>query len=429
MVNLTKLHRAGGLAALRDEMARQYPDMIARIKVAPDAAPASLLGKAMVGAVCAGDQDNALRIAGRLMPGLPALGPLRLSPLGTLADYCGARGHRYEEVLPPARVRLAPTTSYSLPYSYETTPAWFASLPQAQFIPGWDFVLGEDGTILTDSGYMPPHPATRAFITFYVRAVDSLIHYAPAEERFVDEEVLFLSAPENNIGHWMIDFLPRLKGLALLAGRKVKLAVPADLPPRCIAMLRAFGVADEDILACAPGVRHRFRMCHIYKPGIAEPPNPVHVKFVREGLTRGMPLRITPGKRVFLSRASVGTRRIANQAEVDALLAREGFIAADLAHLDFAGQKELLGDAEVILGPFGSNLFGMYLAPGNCTLMMLINAALEDSIFAHTAAILGLRHQFVLCATTPESAAIRNKERDVIVNCEALAAQISLAGA
>lgn len=427
--NLGQLYRAGGLEAVKAELASRYSGWIAEIKAAPEAAPADLLGKALVGAVCAGDQGNAARFAQRLVPDVPALSPLRLSPLATLSAYCASRGLRYEQVLAPAHVTLAASSPYSLPYSYDTQPAAFASIPGAQYIPGWDTVLGEDGTVLSDTGYMPLEVATRAFTTIRVQAIDSLVHYSPAEERYFDGEALFLSAPDSSVGHWMVDFLPRLKGLEILAGRQVKLAVPAPLEPRYAEMLAAFGFGEDDILRCAPGLRHRFRLCHVYKPGGSEPPNPAHVSFVRGGLIRGESLRLNPAKRVFLARTSVATRRIANQAELDELLAERGFITADPADLDLAAQRGLLGDAGVILGPFGSNLFGMYLAPRGCTVMVLMNAALEDPIFAPTAALLGMTHQFVLCAAAPDSGTKRPKDRDVVVNCDAVAEQLAAAGA
>lgn len=429
MTNLGQLYRAGGLEAVKAELALRYSGWIAEIKAAPDAAPADLLGKALVGAICAGDQGNAARLAQRLVPDAPALTPLRLSPLATLSAYCAARGLRCEEALAPTQVKLAASSSYSLPHTYDTGPAVFASIPGAQYIPGWDTVIGEDGTILSDTGYMPLEVATRAFATFRVQAVDSLVHFSPAEERYFDGEVLFLSAPDHSVGHWMVDFLPRLRGLEILAGRKVRLAVPTDLEPRYAEMLLAFGFRDEDILRCVPGVRHRFRLCHVYKAGGSEPPNPVHVKFVRGGLMRGESRQLNPAKRVFLARTSVGTRRISNQVELDELLAERGFITADPADLDLAAQKALLGDAAVILGPFGSNLFGMYLAPQGCTVMVLMNAALEDPIFAPTTALLGMTHQFVLCAAAPGNGGKRPKDRDVVVNCDALAQQLAAAGA
>lgn len=428
-MGLSELYRASGLEAVKAELARRYRELIAEVKAAPDAATAALLGKAMVAAVCAGDQENAARLAKRLQPGVPAPTPMRLSAVATLSEYCVGRGLRCEEVLAPSRVDLPASSAYALSYTYDTEPAVFASLPRGQYIPGWDHAIGEDGTVLADTGYMPLETATRSFGTFRVQACNALAHYSPADEQYFDGDVLFLSAPDNSAGHWMVDFLPRLKGLERLAGREVKLAVPANMPARYFEMLAAFGISSPQLLVCAPGVRHRFRMCHVYKPGRSEPPNPIHVRFVRAGLTRAGVPKARPGKKVFLSRTSVRTRGIANRAECAAFLAREGFIVADPADLSLAEQKALLSDAGIILGPFGSNLFGMYLAPEEAVVVTLINAAIEDPIFAHTAAILGQKHQFVRCATPPEEAAKRPKDRDIVVDCEALARQLANAGA
>ncbi len=412
------------LVAVRNGMANQYRQLLAEVKADPNGASPALLGKTMVAAVCANDQVNAVRIAQRLVPNVPSFAPLRLSPLATLAEYCQARALRYEQVLAPTRVEIAASlTSPAL--SYDTEPAVFASVPRAQYIPGWDFVIGEDDTVVRDSGYMPLDLATKSFQTFHIRGIDSLVHYSPDEERFVDEEVLFLSTPVNNVGHWMIDFLPRLKGLAVL-GRKVKLAVPSDIPARYLELLRAFDISDSDLIACAPQVRHRFRMCHVYRPGRAEPPNPVHLGFVRETLTGRKTLSPRAGKRVFLARTRIGTRRIANQPEFQAFLERHDFTAADPADLSLAEQETLLGDAQLILGPYGSNLFGMYLAPSACTVITLISAVQKDLVFAATAGLLGMRHDYVVCENAPEAGLqLQKKDRDIIVDCEALGRRLA----
>ncbi|MBX7198608.1 MAG: glycosyltransferase family 61 protein [Rhodospirillaceae bacterium] len=412
------------IAGLRRILAAKYPKVRAALGAAGAGAAPALRQQAMLCAVCADDQDAAMAIAREFLPNVPPLRPLRLAPLATLADYCREHGLACTTAVAPLQVEIPPTERYPVPASYTTEPALFASIPRAQFIPGWDFVIGEDDSVLHDTGYMPPGLATGDFMTFHVGALNCLIHHAPAEERYVDEEVLFLSAPRNSVGHWMVDFLPRLKGLEQLSGRKVKLALPANLHPRYAEMLFRFGVTPDDIVSCAPGVRHRFKMCHVYKPGPCEPPNPVHVRFVREGLLRGEVPKKRSGKKVFLGRSSVGTRMIANRAEFEHFLAREGITAVDPADLDFAAQKELLADADVILGPFGSNLFGMYLAPADCTVVVLMNAALEDPIFAATAALFGMKPRHVLCATAPESAGVREKDRDIVVDCAALAGRL-----
>ncbi len=408
------------ITVLRRKLAAKHPKAQAMLAEMGETAPPELRQHALLCAVCADDQEAAMAIARQMLPNVPALQPLRLAYQATLADYCRERGLPCATVVAPIHVEIGAPSPYTLPFRYTTEASLFASVPNAQFLPGWDFVIGEDDTVLHDTGYLTPDVATHDFMTFHVGALDCLIHHAPAEEVYVDEEVLFLSAPWNSVGHWIIDFLPRLKGLASL-GRQVRLAMPADAPARYHELLRMFGIGPGQIVACAPGTRHRFRLCHVYRPGRAEPPNPMHVDFVRSGLRPDGAPAMQKGKRVFLARSSVGTRMIANAAAFADFLAREGFVTADPADLSAEDQRTLLGDAAIIMGPFGSNLFGMYFAPAGCHVITLINNPGIDPIIAPTAAVLSLQHQYFVCASAPESGRKRyKKDTDIIVDCAAL---------
>lgn len=421
------LYRTQGLAAARQALADQYPDVLAQvIQLGQEAAP-NLLAKAMVGAVCAGDQDNAVRFGQRLLPGVRGLKPLRLAPLATLAEYCGARGLRCDVVLPPEHIDLAATSVHTVLFAYDTEPAVFASVPRAQYIPGWDFLIGDDDTVLLDTGYIPLEKAAYAFMAFGVKSINSLVHHAPGEEIFVDEDVLFLSTPDASPGHWMIDFLPRLKGLNYVPGGKARVVVPANMPARYAEMLGALGISGGDVFACDEGKRYRFRTCHIYKPGRAEPPNPAHVRFVRDAFAGRGRLAPRPGKRVFMARSSVGTRLVANEGEFREFLVSENFVVADLADLSVDAQRNLLGDAEVILGAFGSNLLGLYFAPPGCAVIAMMNNLSYDMVVAPTAHILGMRHEYFICEDAPVSRRRRyKKDADIVVDCEALRRRLAL---
>jgi capsular polysaccharide biosynthesis protein len=276
--------------------------------------------------------------------------------------------------------------------------------------------------VLHDSGYQPVKHGTTAFGAIFVGDLQAIIHHAPAEDVFIDDDVLFLSAPVNNFGHWLIDFLPRLKGLQDL---RLKVALPADLPARYGETLARFGVADADLIRCEDGKRYRFKTATLYRPGQSMPPNPHHVRFVREGLVGGKALAPKRGKRVYLSRASVGTRAVANADEFNAFLLREGFITADLADLSLADQEHLLGDADVLLGTFGSNLLGLYFAAPGCTVIAMMHDVTEDPTIAPTCAMLGMKQQYLVCEKAATSGLQRHrKDADVIVDCTLLASRL-----
>lgn len=423
--NPIEAFRTGGLMAARQVIAAQYPAMRAAIEAARGTPSRGQAAKGLIGAICANDQDMAATLVREVEPAMHFESPLRLSPLLSLQTYCRQNGYRYDVMIPSQHVDIAPTTPFSRALSYDTETAVLAVIPGAQFVPGWDVLLGTDGTVLHDSGYQPVKQGFTAFGAVFVGDLQAIIHHAPAEEIIIDDDVLFLSAPVNNFGHWLIDFLPRLMGLRTADGRKLKVALPADLPARYGETLVRFGVNDADLIRCERGKLYRFKTATLYRPGQSMPPNPHHVRFVRDALVSGHTLAPHRGKRVYLSRASVGTRVVANAAEFEAFLVREGFITADLADLSLSEQEQLLGDADVLLGTFGSNLLGLYFAPPGCTVIAMMHDVTEDPTIAHTCAMLGMKQQYLVCEKAPTSGLQRHrKDADVIVDCALLASRL-----
>ena len=122
----------------------------------------------------------------------------------------------------------------------------------------------------------------------------------------------------------------------------------------------------------------------------------------------------------FLARSSVGTRMIANQAEFDATLAAEGFISRDMADLSIAEQRELLSDAEVLVGAMGTNLLALYFAPPGCRVMVVIDDVELDIVIAQTCAMVGQSCEYLI--STPARAsnrAMHSRDLDFEVDCAA----------
>jgi capsular polysaccharide biosynthesis protein len=369
--------------------------------------------------VAANDDRHAAWIMRTLYPESAHTLPLAVSPMASLADWCSAHGAACRVVLPPQPVSIPQTSPYTKFYEYTTEAAVLASLPQASWLPGWDFVLGADKTVIADSGYMPITYVTPSRPHKYYADAGAVIHYAPREQVFVPGETLYLSAPYvGHMGHWIVDFLPRLMGREYL-GTGVKIAVPSDITEKQIESLALFGVAEQSLILCDTSKAYVFEMLHCYRPGNYIPPNPVHARYVRERLST--PRAPTPGKRIFLSRKSVQTRLAANDVEFRACLAEQGFIEADMADLSFAEQARLLNDAEVLLGLFGSNLLANYQAPADCTVIGVTDAPDDDPTIPHTCFLFGQRHQFLVSEAAADPGHKRYKnDRDLLVDCEEL---------
>lgn len=383
-----------------------------------------LLRGALSAALCAGNAAFVQRILDLLYPQAGGIGPVAIAPLATLADWCAGAGVACTVIDPPRKVKLAPTTSYSRADSYKTPAVLYAQIPGGQWVPGWDYVIAPDGTVLEDTGYLKIVHVFNHLPHAYFPAARLAAHKAPAREVFVDEDVLWLSAPmHNHMGHFLIDFMPRLQGLAH-AGKKLKIAVPETLTGRkFLDTLALAGVAESDLIRCAADARYRFRTLHVYRHGTSMPPHPQHVAYLHSVLRQ----EPTPGKnrpkRFFFSRDRIGSRLVVNTAEFQRVLDDYGFVTVDMPTLSIAEQRDLFSEAEIMLGAIGTDLFAVYFAPQGCAVvsMQWDPTWTLDAYNPQTCAMLGLRHQFFLC---PETRPAKNSrswlDLDFTVDCAAL---------
>jgi capsular polysaccharide biosynthesis protein len=370
--------------------------------------------------VAAGDTARAELVMRALYPHAAHVSPPAIGPSLTLAQWCERHNASYRVLEPAHTVSAARTTDYSRDYTYDAEQIALASLTNAAWVPGWDYVIAADGTVLGDTGYLPitNRNVTRPHVHY--ADTQAVVYYAPTAQQWIAGDTLFVSGPlEGHFGHWMIDFLPRLRGRDFI-DRPVKIAVPATLTSKQRETLALFGVADDDIVRCDDTKMYVFERLHVYRPGCSMPPNPVHAQYVRARLADPA-AKPCAGKRLFLTRGHVGTRLIANSDAFADVLAATGFTTVDMAAYSVAEQRTLLRDAEVLMGTFGSNLLALYFAPPGCSVIELVDRPEEDPTIPHSCAFFGLRHQFVICTTAGASAVQRHKkDRDIIVDTDEL---------
>jgi capsular polysaccharide biosynthesis protein len=384
----------------------------------------TLARDALACAVCGGDAQLASRILTLRSAGAAGVA-FRCGPTANLTAWCAQNGAPISLIEPPCDVGLPATTGYSQPFSYRTDPILFVALAGAEWVPGWDFVVAPDGTVLDGSGYLPLKTAMSTLPHFHVEGADLAVYPYPERYEEIDADVLFLSAPTHaNFGHWTIDFLPRLRGLDLVDVPNLKIAVPEDLGRKRFDTLALWGIRDEQLLRCRRDTRYRFRTLHVLVPGASMPhPNPSNVDFVRarhDPMTLNPALRTGP-QRIFLARTGIGTRLIANAAEFEALLAQEGFVSKDMADLSIAEQRQLLSNADVLLGVAGTNMLALYFAPVGCNVISLLQRTDIDPPIAQTAAVLGMYHQFFVCAPAEDRGlSTHAKDTDIVVDCAEL---------
>lgn len=390
--------------------------------------PSAILRGALPAALCGDDRALVQQILKLMYPHAKGLDTMAIAPLAGLEEWCRDAGVACRRVEQPRDIVTEPTTPYSRRDQYRTDPVLFASIPGGQWVPGWDFALGSDGTVLQDSGYLNIVHIFNHVPHAFFPAAKLAAHRSPDRVEHVDEDVLWVSAPmHNHIGHWMIDFLPRLKGLAH-AGRRLKIAIPDTLSDAKFRETLALGgVSANDIIPCSPQARYQFRTLHIYRAGTSMPPHPTHVDYVRD-LMRLNPRSAKPRhKRFYLSRTPIGTRLVINAPEFQKFLDANGFVTVDMAAMTFAEQADCFAEAEIILGALGTDQFAVYFAPKGCTLisMQWDPDKSVDPCVPPTCNMLGIKHQFLLCKETRKSKNARSwVDLDFVVDCTELGRRV-----
>ncbi|TAK98793.1 MAG: glycosyltransferase family 61 protein [Rhodospirillaceae bacterium] len=410
--------RRGEVAAGRAEMAGLVPYYQQRC-AAPTRDGVLSAFPGLSAAMCAGDTDFAAYLLKMIYPHATEIGPVAIAATASLAEWCAANQAPFRILDTPRDMDFPATSLHGRAISYRTDPIAIGSIAGGRWVPRFDFALAPDGTLLRDSGYMHIDATFNFLPHAYFQPANLVVHHAPAEEIFVDAEVMLLSSPaDGNFGHWLIDFLPRLLARDEISGREIKIAVPESLRPKQLATLALCGVDTKDFLLCSASAQYRFRTLHVYQAGHAMPPHPRHVAFLRSrfwGARQDKPRR---GKRLYLSRTSVGTRMVANREEFDRFLREEGIQSVELADLSIDAQREQLADAEVLIGGMGTNLLALYFAPPGCTVIGIIDDPALDTLIAHTCAMLGMSCQYLV--STPagtSSKAMHARDLDFVVDC------------
>jgi len=105
--------------------------------------------------------------------------------------------------------------------------------------------------------------------------------------------------------------------------------------------------------------------------------NPAALHWLRQQL---LPARTSP-RRLYLSRAKQGRRRIVNEKKVISLLRRHGFDVVYPERLSFKDQLELWANAEIVVAPAGSAMVNMIFAPRHALVVALVGDASGTNLY------------------------------------------------
>lgn len=137
-----------------------------------------------------------------------------------------------------------------------------------------------------------------------------------------------------------------------------------------------------------------------------------------------------PGRRLYISRANAGKRRLLNEAEIMPLLKRYGFQSVQLELLPFERQVELFASAQAIAGPHGSGFTNMVFSPPGTTVIELFSPLYIHTFFPILSSILGHRHYYLVGEgeRPPQGTLPPNGRPDMTIRPQHLERLLQLAG-
>ena len=222
----------------------------------------------------------------------------------------------------------------------------------------------------------------------------------------VDAPLLSLNTySTNNYFHFLIDALGQLHWRDLIpAIRHAPLVVSGYHPEAAKAL--PFIDAAQSLAGLAAGELIPYdgtiMLCrHVVFPARDTGANPAKIAELRRRF--GLDDKRTGTKRLYITRPNAGRRRLVNDAEIAARLAKQGFVAIDPGALSFQQQVAAFAEAAVIVGPHGAALTnGAFMPPGGA-LVELTHSARVVWTFHEIAAASRLSFACVIGSRTSES--------------------------
>lgn len=343
-----------------------------------------------------------------------------VSDSATLAYWCARSGTTLHTLIPAQHI-VARNGSTLLEVTAE--PVRVAIVPRGEVLCGWGFVITPDRLVLADSGH---NPLARNEVIWLPHVpyleVNRVLHPWATAVQEIDADVIYLPGPiQFHVGHWIVDFLTQLHALTQSAFRHYNIAITRELPQKNRDLLALFGIGAERLVECTFGARYRFRNVAAFERRESSTLTLPQIRCLRDSM--GPPATLPPPqRRVFLTR-SVPTRKITNQAEFDATLARHGFAAFDLATASIAEQRAVLGETEIAISVFGSDLLAVLFMQRHAD---FIEMKYRPDLVSHMDIMfsaLSVNHHLLMCAPAARPGAQRmKKDNDFAVDCAQLAA-------
>jgi capsular polysaccharide biosynthesis protein len=248
------------------------------------------------------------------------------------------------------------------------------------------------------------------------------------QENLLEFDVAFALLPSSNYWGWLHNRLTQLQALdkyISVNGFVPKILIHKGAPNFVKQSLEIMGYG-EHIVECDPASNIRVRKLVITSSRF--PRNKFQSNYVKQKLVSPLTAQWLRKKfsqklnldddnvenKIIVSRADVGTRRVANFDEIEQFAASNGFETYELANLDFAEQVRLFYSASQILGIHGAGLTNIIFSKDSHVIEIL-NAEKKPSFF-YLSQCLPVTYECVSGKIVDSN--IHSKNKDILVNVD-----------
>jgi capsular polysaccharide biosynthesis protein len=219
-----------------------------------------------------------------------------------------------------------------------------------------------------------------------------------------------VGAETSSFWHFLYNFVLRLGAIEGSPDPEVReaapLVIPEDTPQSFFEIFAALGYDPARFVRISRAERfealHVSEMAYYVGPSLTLTAARQGAAFIRERL----PPPSRTDRRLYLSRQDAKWRRVSNEAELGPVLSRYGFEPVLLSRISAAELVAMMGEAEAVIGPSGSNLGAqLFCRPGTAIVELSHEPAIRKYYFQGASSMGELRH-FKLEGTahvTPDS--------------------------
>jgi capsular polysaccharide biosynthesis protein len=307
---------------------------------------------------------------------------------------------------------------FSSSVNYEAPTSFLKTIDGVKILPnGWMY---KNATLLKDGFVNKRYPRLPRRIKAFVRNYTRLL-----SAQKMQDALWFTDTWSHNYFHWLTDAIPRLHA-SLAMKRKPDILLPQDFrrltfvaPSLAPFELGHVVFLNEDR---ATSVGRLSLPEYIADTGNYNEPM---MRDISDIYRNHFGVKRPRGRRVYISRNKAQVRRVANEDELQLVLARHGFEIVHCEAMSFSQQVELFSDCSVIAGPHGAGQTNMLFMPPQSAVVEIQpkDSTINTCFFSLASA---MKHHYFYVMADPMRKDRPSHLDDMIVDCSKVDSVLSM---